>query len=321
MNKQLTKNGFLLLSLLFLSGCFYNISLFPEMKPLQEKVVSGTGVHKIVLIDISGFISEQKPSGFVDKPDMVARIKEELNKAAMDKNVKGVVLRINSPGGTVTASDLIYNEIQQFKKTTGKTVTASILDLGASGAYYISVAADKIVVHPTSVVGSIGVIMLHINLEGLMEKVGVGTESIKSGINKDLGSPVKPLTPEGRDILQGIIDTMYARFLDVIGAGRKELSPQRIKALADGRVYTAAEAKSLGLVDDIAYLDQTIEMTKAKAGIQEAQVVVYTRPGEYKDNIYSRAFQQANHSLTILGVDPKHLLRGGSPRFLYFWMP
>lgn len=321
MKIRLLKSLLLLLLLLILPGCFYNISLFPEMKPFQEKVVSGTGVDKIVLIDITGFISEQKPSGFLERPDMVARIKEELNRAAKDERVKAILLRINSPGGTITASDLIYHEMLQFKKETGKPVIVSILDVGASGAYYISMAADKIVVHPTSVVGSIGVIMLHMNLEGLMKKVGIGAESIKSGENKDLGSPLKPLSPEGRDILQGIIDDMYARFLNVIETGRKDLSPSRIKALADGRVYTATEAKSLGLIDQIGYLDEAIELTKAEAGIIEAQVVLYSRPGEYKDNIYSKVFQEPTDLLSIWGLNPKQLLGAGSPKFLYLWMP
>ncbi|MFQ5597249.1 MAG: signal peptide peptidase SppA [Nitrospiria bacterium] len=319
--KQHGSSLILFILVICLPGCFYNISLLPETKPLQESVVGGSGVDKIVLINVSGFISEQKPSGLIDKPDMVARIKEELNRAAQDKDVKGILLKINSPGGTVTASDLIYNEILQFKKKTGKTVTASILDLGTSGAYYIAMAADQVLVHPTSVIGSIGVIMLHVNVEGLMKKVGVGAESIKSGVNKDLGSPLKPLSPEGRGILQVIIDNMHARFLKVIEAGREGLSPQRIQDLADGRVYTAAEAKASGLVDDIAYLDQAIDITKAKAGIQKARLVIYARGGEYKNNIYSQALQPSADPLTQWGIDPKTLLRGGSPRFLYLWSP
>jgi len=304
-----------------MSGCFYNISLFPEMTPLKEKVVDGKGANKIALIDISGFISEQKASGFIEAADLVSRVKEELKRAAQDPAMKGIVLRVNSPGGTITASDLIYHEIRQFKKQTGKPVVVSILDLGASGAYYIAMAGDQVLAHPTSVIGSIGVIMMHVNFEGLMEKVGVSSESVKSGVNKDLGSPMKALSPEGRGIMQGIIDNMYGRFLKVIEEGRPELSPGRIKELADGRVYTASEAVALGLVDGIAYLDQAIDRTKTLAGIEEAQVILYTGPGEYKDNIYSRAFEKPADPLAIWGLDPKQLLRGASPQFLYLWTP
>lgn len=304
-----------------MTGCIYNISLLPESKPLQEKVVGGEGAFKIALIEISGFISEQKDSGFFEKPDMVSRVKEELKRAAQDPAVKGIVLRVNSPGGTITASDLIYHEVRQFKKQSGKPVVVSILDVGASGAYYIAMAADRVLAHPTSVVGSIGVIMTHVNLEGLMDKVGVKAESIKSGENKDLGSPTKALSPEGREIMQGIIDDMYGRFLKVIETGRPELTPARIKALADGRVYTASDAKARGLIDEIAYLDQAIDRVKIMAGVEEAKVILYSSPGEYSDNIYSQSFAKPADPFAAWGLDPRQLLRGASPQFLYLWMP
>lgn len=303
------------------SGCIYNISLLPKPGPLQEKVVSGTGAHKIALIEISGFISKEKPQGLIEKPDMVSRIKEELDAAAKDPAVKAVLLRVNSPGGTITASDLIYHEVLQFKKKTGKKVIVSILDVGASGAYYIAMAADQVMAHPTTVTGSIGVIMMHVNLEGLMEKVGVSAEPIKSGTLKDLGSPVKALTPEARGVLQGVIDDMYHRFLKVIAAGRKNLTPEQIKKLADGRIYTASEAKASGLVDAIGYLDDAIELTQAQAGIGEAKVIVYTRSEGTKSNIYSQAFQRSELPFSVWGITPQQLLQGGSAQFLYLWMP
>jgi protease-4 len=291
------------------------------MGPLEEKVVEGSGADKIVLIDISGVISEEGSGGLIEQPDMVSQVKEELSRAKADKTVKGIILRVNSPGGTVTASDLIYHEIRRFKEETGKKVVASIVDVGASGAYYISMAADRIMAHPTSVTGSIGVIMLHVNFQGLLEKIGVNAESIKSGPMKDLGSPIKPLSKEERDILQKIINSMYGRFLEVIIEGRKGLQPERIKELADGRVYTASEAREFGLVDEIGYLDQAINLVKSEAGIKEAKVVLYHRRGRYKNNIYSQMAQQGNSSLSVWGVDPKHLLQGGSAKFFYLWAP
>lgn len=307
--------------LLLLSGCIYNISLFPKVGPLRETVVSGKGVNKIVLIDISGFISEKKPSGLVARPDMVSRLKEELTAAAKDDKVKAILLRINSPGGTITASDLIYHEVLQFKKKTGKKVIVSILDLGTSGAYYIAMAADKIVVHPTSVIGSIGVIMMHVNFEGLMKKVGVSAESIKSGPLKDMGSPMRPLSPESRGVLQGIINDMYERFLMVIVENRKNLSADQIRTLADGRVYTASEALKSGLVDQIGYLDQAIELTQSEAGISEAKVILYSRGEGVTNNIYSQVWQRPETPFSAWGINPKQLLQAGSPKFLYLWMP
>lgn len=309
------------LTSLALSGCIYNISLFPKPGPLEEKVVEGTGTDKILLLDVSGVISEEKPDGLLDQPDMVARIKEELKKAEGDKAVRAVVLRINSPGGTVTASDIIYHEILSFKERTGRKVIASIVDIGASGGYYIAMASDHILAHPTAVTGSIGVIMLHVNLQGLMEKVGVGAEAIKSGENKDLGIPTKPLSPEDREIFQKMIDNMYTRFLEVVQQGRQGLAADRIRTLADGRIYTAIQAKEAGLIDDIGYLDQAIDLAKSEAGLKEARVILYSRAGQHINNIYSEAIRQEVHPLSAWGVDPKRLLQGGSPKFLYLWMP
>lgn len=306
---------------LLLSGCIYNISLLPQSGPLGEKVVEGSGDDKVLLIDISGVISEEKPDGLIEQPDMVARIKEELKKAEADQAVKAVVLRINTPGGTVTASDLIYHELLRFKERTGRKVIASIVDMGTSGGYYIAMAADRLLAHPTAVTGSIGVIMLHVNLQGLMEKIGVGAEAITSGENKDVGIPTKPLSPEDREIFQKIINDMYARFLEVVIRGRQGLPAERIKALADGRIYTATEAKEVGLVDQIGYLDEAIDLAKSEAGIQQAKVIIYSRSGEYTNNIYSQVMQKEANPLSAWGIDPKRLLQGGSAKLLYLWMP
>ncbi|MBI5795140.1 MAG: S49 family peptidase, partial [Planctomycetes bacterium] len=190
------------LCLLLASGCsFISVSLVPYVAPLKETTVMGKGKEKVLIVEISGIISEEEKRGIAGlsgEPDMVARIKEELKTAAKDKHIKAVILRINSPGGTVTASDLIYHEIEQFKKKTGNKVIACIMDLGASGGYYVAVSADKIVAHPTTVTGSIGVIMLNLSVEGLLQKIGVKDTSIKTGEHKDMGSPLKTMTEEER---------------------------------------------------------------------------------------------------------------------------
>ncbi|MFQ5579021.1 MAG: signal peptide peptidase SppA [Nitrospiria bacterium] len=314
--------GFLLFFLM-MSGCFNKISmsLFPTPAPLQEKVIEGKGENKVLLIDISGFISAQAGKGLVEKPSMVARIKETLRRAANDKAVKALVLRINSPGGTITGSDIIYHELLRYKEKSGNKVIASIGSVGASGAYYIAMAADQVVANPTAITGSIGVILVHVNVAGLMEKIGVGAEPIKSGENKDLGSPVKPLSPGGRRILQGVIDSMQERFLKVISTGRPGLSLNEIRTLADGRIYTADDARKFGLIDRIAYLDEALELAKSEAGIDEAKVILYRRPEEYKDNIYSNHLLGLKPSLSIFGIQAAHPLKGESPEFLYLWMP
>ncbi len=312
---------YILLALL-LSGCIMNVSLLPTVEPFQERRVAGTGKDKILIMDLTGVISEEEQgTPFSPEPNPVARIKEELKKASRDPAVKAVVLRINSPGGTVTASDLIHHELEVFKKQTGKKVIASIMDLGASGGYYVAVAADRIVAHPTTVTGSIGVIMLSMNVEGLLEKIGVTGAAIKSGDKKDMGSPLRPMTPEERQIFQGVIDQMYDRFVSIVAAGRKNLTLDQVKRAADGRIYTAQQALDLGLVDRIGYLDDVIELAKTETGLREASVVLYVRPGTYKDNIYSRMPSNTTQTVNIVNVDLRSLVQAGVPRFMYLWAP
>ncbi|MDE2217617.1 MAG: signal peptide peptidase SppA, partial [Planctomycetota bacterium] len=280
-----------LLCLLGLGCSFISISLIPPVEPLKETTVSGSGKDKILIIDISGIISEEGKSslaGLSGEPDIVARIREELKLAAKDKHIKAIILRINSPGGTVTAADIMYHEIEQFKEKTGIKVIACIMDLGASGGYYVAVSADKIVAHPTTVTGSIGVIMLNLSFEGLLQKIGVKDTSIKTGEYKDMGSPLKTMTDEERKIFQSVMNNLYERFLSVIAKNRKELTPEKIRSLADGRIYTAQQALELKLIDQIGYLDETIAQAKKDVGIEEARVVIYHRPGTYKNNIYSQ---------------------------------
>jgi protease-4 len=317
--KLLWRFSGLLFSMLFLSGCIFNLQLLPKVQPLQEEKIGGEGKAKILLIDLSGIINEEDRGGIVREPNMVSRIKEELKKAASDGEVKGVVLRVNSPGGTVTASDIIYHEVEDFKKKTGKKVVASIMDVGASGAYYVSMAADRIFAHPTAVTGSIGVIMLHLNLQGLLQKIGVDSNAIKSGPHKDMGSPLKPLSPEDRNLLQEIINGMYGRFLQVVQNGRPNLSQEKIRELADGRVYTADQALAAGLVDEIGYLDQAIDAAKKMADLAEAKVVVYKRPHEFKNTIYAQA--DAAASRPPWSLDPRVFLDLATPKFMYLWMP
>src|SRR3989339_1578623 len=313
------------LCLIFSSGCsLISVSLVPPVAPLKETTIMGKGKDKILIIDISGIISEEEKRGIAGisgEPDMVARIKEELKMAAKDKRIKAVILRINSPGGTVTASDMIYHEIEQFKKKTNNKVIACIMDLGASGGYYVAVSADRIVAHPTTVKGSIGVIMLNLSVEGLLQKIGVKDTSIKTGEHKDMGSPLKTMTEEERKIFQGILDNMYERFLSVIAENRKELNQEKLKPLADGRLYTARQALDYGLIDQIGYLDEDIDLAKNEAGLTTARVIIYHRPGAYKNNIYSQLSNSGFGTINLLNIDLKTFVRSGTPSFMYLWAP
>ena len=304
---------------LLVSGCV-SVSLFPQKMPLREKSVQGTGADKVLLISIAGIISEGKDGGLLDRDDdLVARIKEELTLAAEDEHIKAVLLRINSPGGTVTASDVIYHEIMAFKEKRKVPVVAVIMDLGASGGYYIAVTGDRIIAHPTSVTGSVGVIMLRVSAEGLLQKIGVDASAIKSGAKKDIGSPFRPMTEDERAIFQTMINGFFARFIDVVSKGRS-LPAEQLKAISDGRVLTGPQALQLGLVDQVGYLDDGIAAAKKLAGLSEARVVMYSRPDAYRNNIYSLT-GGAGSLESLAHLDIMHLMRGASPQFLYLWMP
>jgi protease IV len=302
-----------------LAGCV-TINLLPLPGPLKEEELSGTGDAKVLMIELSGLISSQGEGGFVEQPNMVARFKEEIAKAAEDPQVSAIVLRINSPGGTVTASDIMWHEIKLLKQKRKIPVIASIMDVGASGGYYIAAAADKIVVHPSTITGSIGVIMLTMNANGLMEKIGLHAQAVTSGPKKDMGSPFRPMTEEEKAIFQAVIDSFYDRFLTVVKEGRPNLSPEQVRKLADGRIYSGEQAKAFGLVDAVGYLDEAVELAKQQAGVKDARLVVYRRAGEYKPNIYARLLGSPQ-GLSALNFDLMGLVRNGTPQFMYLWMP
>jgi protease-4 len=195
------------------------------------------------------------------------------------------------------------------------------MDVGASGGYYVAMGADKIVAHPSSVTGSLGVIMLTVNANGLLEKIGVQAAAITSGPKKDMGSPFRAMTDEERAIFQGVINNLYERFLFVIKEGRKNLSADQIRALADGRIYSGEQAKAVGLVDSVGYLDDAIELAKKDAGLAEARLVVYQEPGEYRHNIYSRIMGREETGNPLMNFDLMALVRSGTPQFMYLWMP
>jgi len=310
----------LIVSLFLLSGCaFITIPFVTGTMPLKEKTVQGKGRDKILLIDISGIISSENRDSFGGmsrSPDHVARLKEELKRAQKDHSIKALVLRINSPGGTVTASDIMYRELMDFKAQTNVPIVACLMDIAASGGYYIAVASDNIYAHPTTITGSIGVIALKFNAKGLLDKIGVVNETITSAALKDSMSPFRGMSEQERSIMQAVLDELHERFTGVVQAGRAHLSASEIAALSDGRVFTAAQALEAGLVDGIGYLDSAIEAAEQLAGLEpNTRVVMYHRPRRYKNNIYS----QSSINLINLGGEG-----GGQSlpmRFMYLWSP
>lgn len=315
----------MLTALLLATGCsLVNIELTPRIKPLEERTVEGSGRTKILLTDISGFLSEEgsSPTLVIGAPPprvpLLVRLREELKKAEDDQSVKALIIRINSTGGTVTASDIMFKEIDLFKKKAKIPVFAVMMDVAASGGYYVALAADTIVAHPTSVTGSIGVIMLSLNAEGLLQKIGVATSAFKSGERKDMGSPFRAVTEDERKIFQSLIDGLHGQFLSRLVESRK-LPLDTARTIADGRVYTAQQALELKLIDQIGYMDDVLKLARQKIGVDEARVVVYHRPADYRATYYARA-ESSSGGLDVTATQLASLI-GGGPRFLYLWLP
>ncbi len=315
---------------LVVTGCGPGSLLITPVSPsreLQEHEVLRESVwasQKIALVDVDGVIANAVPPSLLgpagDNP--VVLFKEKLDRAAADRSVRAVVLRINSPGGGVTASDLMYEELKGFRRRTGKPVIACMMDVAASGGYYLACAADRIIAHPTTVTGSIGVIMIAPDLTGTMQKLGIRTNVIKSGEMKDAGSPFREMEADERAIFEGIVRDMYDRFLKVVAAGRPGISEEKLREVADGRVYTAAQALDLGFVDQIGTLHDALKGARSAAELDDAKIVVveYARELQHRPNIYADA-PAPPAQVNVFNLELPQWLSSPSPQFLYLWAP
>lgn len=281
-----------------LAGCIsFDVDLGGHRGDYKEKLVEGDASldAKIAMIDVEGVLSsDQEESFFSTKESQVVSLVEKLRLAEADSNVKAVIIRIDSPGGDVTTSDICYNELLAFKNRKKVPVVAAFMGVAASGGYYLASASDAIVAHPTTITGSIGVISMHFSLVGLLDKIGVKVDAIKSGPEKDMGSPFRAMTEEDRKLLQSLIDQFYARFISVVTDGRKgRLTEAQVRTLADGRVYTAQQALEAKLVDRVGYLDDAVSEAKSRAGLAKAKLVMYSRRPARLENAYSAQAQGA----------------------------
>jgi protease-4 len=281
------------------------------------------GGDKIALFNVDGvLLNMHEPRLIGEGEHPVSLLLEQLDRARRDPQVKAAVLRINSPGGSVTAAEMMYNEVVRFRRS-GRPVVAVLTDVGASGGYYIACACDEIWAHKSTVTGSIGVIMQLLDLSGTMQKIGLAAPAITSGPNKDAGSPFKPMTPEQQEIFQSIVDGMYKQFIDVVKEGRPNLTEQRVRELADGRVYGAQQALENGLIDRIGTMQDAIDAAKQRVGAKAIRLVTYRRPLGYKPNYYAQAYPapSAGGDVNLINLDLAGMLRGTTPQFLYLWAP
>ncbi len=308
-----------------LPGCVFvtgDVNPFSRRpKPLEERVVSGEGRAKLLILDISGLITSEERSGTLGigaRESTISRVEAELQRAARDKQVTGLIVRVNSPGGTVTASDIVYERLMRFKAEQAVPVVAELMDLATSGGYYTALAADKIIAHPTTVTGSIGVVFSSISAAGLLDKIGVRDQTVTTGEMKDIGSPLRTMTPKERQVLETMLGDMHERFVSLVRERRPNVTEEMETVMIDGRVFGAQQALAGKLIDRIGYLEDAIELAKQQAGVQQAKVVMYRRPDEFSSSVYSRA-APGPAQVNLINIDLAPLL--GTPQFLYLWMP
>lgn len=315
--------GFLLslITLLMAVGCSLpQINLFPQAGPLKEVVLEGTGDDKVLVLSIDGPISDKPKEGVLkSRPGMVQQFISHLKLAEKDPKIKAVLLKVNSPGGPVTASDILYHEIKAYKERSGVKLVISMMNVAASGGYYLSLPADWIMAHPTTVTGSVGVIFMRPGVSGFMEKFGFAMNVSKSGEQKDMGSPFRVASEADEAIFQELTNQMADRFYSLVQRHRN-LTPQQMEEIASARIYLAPEAKKHGLVDEVGYLKDAVAKAKSLAGIAaDAKVVTFRRHESQEDHIYNPT-AQAGATGEGAGI-PSLSRMAGFPEagFYYIW--
>jgi protease-4 len=308
--------GSLMLNLLLLAAVA--VAALGGERHLQEKFVSHNprAIDKVAVITVEGLISETE-NGFV---------KRQIDGVADDKNVKAVVLRVDSPGGTIFATDYIYHYL--CKKLVEKRKLPLVVSMGgmaASGGYYISMAVghepNTIFAEPTTWTGSIGVLIPHYDLAGLMDKIGAKEDTVVSGPLKEMGSFSRPMTAAERKIFQGLVDDSFARFKAIVRAGRARFAkdPAALDKLATGQVFATQQAKDAGLVDQIGFLEDAVQraITLAKLDEEQVQVVRYVPESRFASLLLGG---QGEGRATL---DLRALLELSAPRAYYLctWLP
>ncbi|MFC1462434.1 signal peptide peptidase SppA [Verrucomicrobiota bacterium] len=269
----------LLLALIFLGGMLDSLGRekgkdeFPEMDEIWSY---GAGETKVVRIPLRGMIAlgGDKPLFGSDAGSADSALKA-IRRATHDEEVKAIIMDIDSGGGGITASDILYKALMEFKAAkAGRKIVSIFGDVAASGGYYVAMASDHVVARPTSITGSIGVLIQSFDLRGLGEKVGVKNITIKSGRNKDILNPLVELTEEQRTLLQDIVNELHTHFISIVAESRSQ-PIETIGELADGRIFTASRALNLKLVDQIGYWEDVMKETSQLLGVKEIKVFRY----------------------------------------------
>ncbi|HEY3275284.1 MAG TPA: signal peptide peptidase SppA [Syntrophorhabdaceae bacterium] len=304
-------------------GLHVNIGAESKKEPLKEYVLQGKEGDKVLVVPIRGFLSDAPKKGLLhDRQSVVEEVVAQLRLAEKDERIKALVLEIDSPGGSVTASDILYREITDYKERTKSAVVAVLMDVAASGGYYIALAADRIVAHPTTITGSVGVVFISPKVEGLMGKLGVTVDVSKSGKEKDMASPFRPATLEETKILQSLTDSLGARFVDLTVA-RRNIDPAVRAEIAGARIYLAEDALRLRLIDRIGYVKNGIAEARGLAGLpQDAKIIAYRRAKYPNDNVYNTSSSSGTGEvLSLAEMSLSEFIPSLRSGFYYLWAP
>lgn len=247
-----------------------------EFPALRETWSYGRGTIKVARIPIRGVLIEREASGILASRGPVETALRQIRTATADVKIRAIILEVDSPGGGLTASDLIYKALKDFKAaSSNRQVVALLGDIAASGGYYVTTAADYVIAQPTTLTGSLGVLITKFNVKQLGDNYGVKLETIKSGRNKDILSPFSDLSDEQRAVLQDVVDEMQRRFVDLVVKARPGLNKEALPQLTDGRVFTCSKALEYKLIDDTGYWDDAVAKTERLLGVDEVRVVRY----------------------------------------------
>ncbi len=270
---------------------------------LEKVLEEGPAANKIAVIKIEGIIDNK----------LAENVSQQIKAAKKDKTVKAVIFRTNSPGGSVSASDRLYDQISRFRAEANKPAVAFMETVAASGGLYTSCACDKIIAEPTTITGSIGVIMGHLVLQELFEqKLGIKPVIVKSGPKKDWPTSFEPVTEEQiQYINEKLITPAYERFVGIVAKSRKDvLTVEQIRVLADGSIYNAPEALENKLIDEVGYMPEAIALVKSLAKITDARVVEYEKPFSFESFLDTKS---------IFRLDRDAIYELTTPQLMYLW--
>jgi protease IV len=300
-------------------GSFQDEWFASEEEFVEEIVEEGNSLKSIVVLHVDGVIQDApEAASFFQTPGYNHRqFLKMLEKAGEDQNVKGIIIRVNSPGGGVVESAEIHDEIIDIQTTYKKPIYISMGNVAASGGYYISAPAQKIYAHPATMTGSLGVIMQTLNYSELAENFGVKWETIKSGAHKDIGSPTREMTEKEREILQSMVDNSYEEFVEIIADGR-ELTKEKVKQIADGRIYDGRQAKQLNLVDELGDLEDTIIAMKEDLNNNDLKVIKYQTNYGIGSWFEMTSQKLLNQNSDLLGIN-ELVNQPNAPRLMYLY--